>query len=173
MGGALPGWAWRLRACDVMALPRKGPDIFAMMAGHACQASSREHGDGRLAARHEDAGYAYCSRGLSGSDGETRGRRSGTRWGSGQQSSRAAKAAAPRRTPHLPACQPASPPACHDPSAGETKRANSSPRRRANITQRLCHGHATSAVAEKVGGKRPAVLLMVLEIGVGTQYTTR
>jgi hypothetical protein len=51
-GGALPGWAWRVRACDVMALPRKGPDIFAMMPGHACRASSREHGDNRLTARH-------------------------------------------------------------------------------------------------------------------------
>jgi hypothetical protein len=51
-GGALPGWAWRVRACDVMALPRKGPDIFAMMPGHACRTSSREHGDNRLTARH-------------------------------------------------------------------------------------------------------------------------
>jgi hypothetical protein len=51
-GGALPGWAWRVRACDVMALPRKGPDIFAMMPGHACPTSSRERGDNRLTARH-------------------------------------------------------------------------------------------------------------------------
>jgi hypothetical protein len=154
-GGALPGWAWRVRACDVMALPRKGPDIFAMMPGHACRTSSREHGDNRLTARHarhrvwgrlqgvEWLPWAKLQAAVLAPDGAAAAPLS-LFW-LGCRSALHALHALHR--PHLPAkSEPENPrPPCHDPPARARRSERTTARsflfypRLSSITQRLCH----------------------------------